>query len=104
MIYSTEATAAILDAILDINMSNNGYASFAENDEVRHGLESAGYVVVRSTDAHGRKCYTGYTKTAQAAIANESFGVALNTFKTFSEQKIDFEEAILTQNANHLFA
>ena len=37
------------------------------------GLQAAGYVVIASTDYHGRPAWKGYTKQAQAALNGQEY-------------------------------
>lgn len=107
-VYDPKTSEAILDAIFDIQLSNNGYASFPMNEEVRRGVEAAGYLVVRSTDLHGKPCYKGFTKAAMAALSGEAFAVPVNSKPHVLAgvgiaPAVDYEAKILARNDAYLF-
>ena len=78
MIYTPEQTAAILDAMADAVMGNNGYATVpavVNNDWLRQGLNQAGFAVI------GNKVYT---PQAQEALKGEAFAVKREPIKATS--------------------
>lgn len=78
MIYTPEQTAAILDAMADAVMGNNGYAivpAVVHNDWLRQGLNRAGFAVI------GNKVYT---PQAQEALKGEVFAVKREPLKAQS--------------------
>ena len=78
MIYTPEQTAAILDAMADAVMGNNGYAivpAVVHNDWLRQGLNQAGFAVI------GNKVYTAQ---AQEALKGEAFAVKREPIKASS--------------------
>ena len=78
MIYNEEQTAAILDAMSEAVMGNNGYATVpavVHNDWLRQGLNKAGFAVI------GNKVYT---PQAQEALKGESFAVKREPLKASS--------------------
>ena len=78
MIYTEDQTAAILDAMAEAVMGNNGYATVpavVNNDWLRQGLNQAGFAVI------GNKVYTAQ---AQEALKGESFAVKREPINTAS--------------------
>lgn len=78
MIYTEDQTAAILDAMADAVMGNNGYAivpAVVNNDWLRQGLNQAGFAVI------GNKVYTAQ---AQEALKGEAFTVKREPIKAAS--------------------
>lgn len=78
MIYTEDQTAAILDAMADAVMGNNGYATVpavVHNDWLRQGLNQAGFTVI------GNKVYT---PQAQEALKGEAFAVKREPIKASS--------------------
>lgn len=74
-IYTVEQSAAILNAIADIEMANNGYADFEHDEVIAQAVMLAGYTVISTINLFGQRVYRGFTAAAQKALAKESFGV-----------------------------
>lgn len=64
LIYNPAQSAAILQAMQDIELGNNGWNFIPACPVLHSGLQAAGYVVIASTDYHGRPAWKGYTKQA----------------------------------------
>ena len=100
-IFTPAETAAILRAMQDIELGNNGWAYVPADPAVREGLQAAGYVVLRSVDGHGREAWRGYTRRAQDALrADRTAGVPVSTdYRVFRQQHAapDIEGAILAR-------
>lgn len=84
--------------IADIEMGNNGYASFARDEKLAAAVQAAGYVVLLSEDIFKRKSYRGFTQRAQESLRHEPFGVS--TYKAplqnfVSDDGPDYEAMIL---------
>jgi hypothetical protein len=90
-LYSPEATIAGLEAILAINMGNNGWAYIGHDPEVAEMVETAGYTVTHDATVG----YRGYTQRAQAALRqeHEARQVAARRY-----DGIDYEERILRRD------
>lgn len=83
--YTPEQTDAILDAMSEAVMGNNGYATIPavlHNDWLRQGLNKAGFTVV------GNKVYT---PGAQEALKGEAFAVKREPLKMNS--MVDMQHA-----------
>lgn len=100
-IFTPTETAAILRAMQDIELGNNGWSYVPADPAVREGLQAAGYVVLRSVDGYGRPAWRGYTRRAQAALrADRDSGVPVSSdYRVFRQQHAmpDFEGAILAR-------
>jgi len=77
-IFTAEQTTKILDAIMDIEMGNNGYADIGTDRTIAEAVALAGYTVLHVAATAGGFVYRGFTKAAQAALAQESFGIPVN--------------------------
>ena len=98
VIYSPEQSATILRVAQDIELSNNGWSIIPACPIVQSGLQAAGYVVIASLDYHGRPCFKGYTKKAQAALRGQEYGQS--TYRPSSRIGVDvpdYEGAILAR-------
>jgi hypothetical protein len=83
-----------------IRLANNGYADIGPNDEIAAAVRAMGFIVIRSTNLHGRPTWKGYTPAAQAWLAAEhaaGSGIAESTYKpsTTADDGIDWKAAIL---------
>ena len=99
MIYTPEQSAAILRVAQDIELSNNGWSIIPDCPVVHSGLQAAGYVVIASLDYHGRPCWKGYTKRAQAALKGQEYGQSTYrpSSRIASVDVPDYEGAILAR-------
>ena len=96
MIYSPEISARIIDAMQSITLGNNGYADIGPNETIADACRAAGFVVIRSTNLHGRPTYKGFTKAAQEALRGEPY--AVSTYKPIEHRDdFDYEGAILAR-------
>jgi len=104
MIHTAATSALILDAIQSVLLANNGYADIGMNAEVAAAMETAGFVVIRTTNLHGNPVNRAFTKKAQECLRVEPFGVS--TYKAFTTRQDapDYEGAILARGERHLFA
>ena len=103
LIYTPEQSATILRVAQDIEMSNNGWSIIPECPIVQSGLQAAGYVVIASLDYHGRACFKGYTKKAQAALQGQEYGQS--TYRPSSRIGVDvpdYEGAILARQEREM--
>ena len=100
-IFTPTESASILRAMQDIEMGNNGWSYIPADEAVRAGLQAAGYVVLRSTDGHGRPAWRGYTRRAQESLrADRAAGVPVSTDYRIYRQEYampDYEAAILAR-------
>lgn len=96
-IHPPEVSARILDAILSIEMGNNGYADIGTDTTVANAVETAGYVVIRTTDLHGRPVYRGFTRASQEALRGEPFAVSTYGPVRMPEDMPDYEALILNR-------
>ena len=100
-IFTPTETAAILRAMQDIELGNNGWSFIPADEAVHAGLRAAGYVVLRSTDGHGRPAWRGYTRRAQESLrADRAAGVPVSTdYRVFRQEHAmpDYEGAILAR-------
>ena len=101
-VYSAEQTARILSAINSIMLGNNGYADIGPADWLADAVRTAGFIVLSTTNLHGRPTYKGYTREAQASLraahaAGETY--AVSTYKKFTHQhdETDWEGMILAR-------
>ena len=99
LIFTPAQSAAILQAAQEIELGNNGWSFIPACPVLHSGLQAAGYVVIASTDYHGRPCFKGYTKRAQAALKGQEY--ARSTYTPSSRiagvDAPDFEGAILAR-------
>ena len=100
MIYAAEDTKTILDAIMSINLGNNGYADLPGfPDRLIPAMEAAGITVIRSRNLHGAEVLKGFTAAAQAALRSSPFGESTYRTKPIDQHiEIDYEDAILARN------
>ena len=100
-IFTPTETAAILRAMTDIELGNNGWSFIPADSAIHAGLQAAGYVVLRSTDGHGRPAWRGYTRAAQEALrADRAAGVPVSTdYRAWRQEHAapDYESAILAR-------
>jgi len=96
-IYSPEQSAVILRTMTDIQAGNNGWAFVPAHAWLHDALTVAGYVVIRSTDYHGKPAFKGYTQAAQTALKGQPY--AMSTYKPvrIDEHAPDYEAAILAR-------
>lgn len=71
-IYTPETTAAILQAMEDVTMANNGYADIGNDDDVRKALVIAGFKVIRTRDLFGRPVNRAFTAHAAECLKAEA--------------------------------
>ena len=104
MIHTPAASALILDAMKSVLLANNGYADIGMNAEVAAAMETAGFVVIRTTNLHGNPVNRAFTKAAQESLRTSPHGIS--TYKDFTTRQDapDYEGAILARNDRHLFA
>jgi hypothetical protein len=90
-LYSPDVTIAGLEALLAINLGNNGWAYIGHNPEVAEIVQAAGYVVTHDAVVG----YRGYTQRAQAALRQEH-EARQATARRYDG--IDYEELILRRD------
>jgi len=98
-IRSPELSARILNAILSIEMGNNGHADIGTDTAVAHAVESAGYTVIRTTDLHGNPVFRGFTRKSQEALRHEPFAVSTYRPVRMPQDMPDYEAMILSRQS-----
>ena len=104
MTYSADDTKALNDAARSIRLGNNGYSDLHPSfpERLIPELEALGFVVIWSTDLHGKPVLRGFTPAGQKALKSSVFGVS--TYKNFTiNTQItakDYEGAILARDEN----
>ena len=105
-IFTPTESAAILRAMQDIELANNGWSFIPADEAVHAGLQAAGYVVLRSTDGHGRPAWRGYTRRAQESLrADRAAGVPVSTdYRIYRQEHAmpDYEGAILARQEREM--
>lgn len=61
----------VQEIIQRIELANNGYLDIGNNPEIIQGVKAAGYMVLSSTNLHGRPTHKAYTERAQQALKEE---------------------------------
>jgi hypothetical protein len=102
MIYTPEQTARILSAIESIMLGNNGYADIGPAEWVADAVRAAGFIVLATTNLHGRPTYKGYTREAQVALraahaTGETYAVPTYKPPTHRQDEPDYEGMILAR-------
>jgi hypothetical protein len=97
MIYTAAQTTEILATIDSIMLGNNGYARFQASDLIADAVRSAGFVVFRSTDLHGRPCWFGSTREAQESLRSAPYGVSTYKAPARRQEEPDYEGMILAR-------
>jgi hypothetical protein len=102
-IYNPDQSAAILRAANEVLMGNNGWAFVPDARWLLDGLQTAGFVVVRSRDWHGRPAWKAYTREAQDALRADA-AAGLPVESTYKPVRLiespDYEAAILARQEN----
>lgn len=107
VIYDPDQSAAILRAAESILEGNNGWSFISAERWLHEGLQAAGFVVLRSTDFHGRPAWKGYTRASQVALRKEATvhpWAAESTYKTAPARSEgpDYEAAILARQERQM--
>lgn len=107
VIYTPDQSAAILRAAESILMGNNGWSFIGADRWLHEGLTAAGFVVLRSTDFHGRPAWKGYTRASQDALREDAVKHPWSTESTYKPARRwtegpDYEAAILARQEREM--
>ena len=106
-IYPAHITAQIFAAITAAEEGNNGYAQMPKlRADVKTAVELAGYTVCTNPHGmYGASTSMVFTAAAWEIFKAEANAIAANIRASIDKSaEFDYEAAILSRNANHLFA